>query len=103
MYLYCLLCQKWRNTGVQSIEDAKKFIAKWILGNKIQWTSNENIIEQNAFENMSSAKWRPFCSDQNVLTNTDSLTRIRLILGLRPANQRRRHKVTPSLIGWAQT
>ena len=26
-----------------------------------------------------------------------------LILGLRPANQRRRYKVTPSLIGWAQT
>ena len=26
-----------------------------------------------------------------------------LILGLRPANMRRRYKVTPSLIGWAQT
>ena len=26
-----------------------------------------------------------------------------LILGLRPANDRRRYKVTPSLIGWAQT
>ena len=26
----------------------------------------------------------------------------RLILGLHPANQRRRYKVTPSLIGWAQ-
>ena len=25
-----------------------------------------------------------------------------LILGLRPANERRRNKVTPSLIGWAQ-
>ena len=25
------------------------------------------------------------------------------ILGLRPANERRRYKVTPSLIGWAQT
>ena len=24
-------------------------------------------------------------------------------LGLRPANDRRRYKVTPSLIGWAQT
>ena len=23
--------------------------------------------------------------------------------GLRPANKRRRYKVTPSLIGWAQT
>ena len=27
----------------------------------------------------------------------------RLILGLRPANERRHYKVTPSLIGWAQT
>ena len=26
-----------------------------------------------------------------------------MILGLRPANERRRYKVTPSLIGWAQT
>ena len=26
-----------------------------------------------------------------------------LILGLRPDNERRRYKVTPSLIGWAQT
>ena len=25
------------------------------------------------------------------------------ILGLRPANERRRYKVTPSLIGWAHT
>ena len=26
-----------------------------------------------------------------------------LILGLCPANERRRYKVTPSLVGWAQT
>ena len=26
-----------------------------------------------------------------------------LILGLRLANERRRYKITPSLIGWAQT
>ena len=26
-----------------------------------------------------------------------------LTLGLRPANERRRYKVTPSFIGWAQT
>ena len=31
----------------------------------------------------------------------DSITR--LILGLRPANERRRYKVTPSLIVWTQT
>ena len=26
-----------------------------------------------------------------------------VFLGLHPANERRRYKVTPSLIGWAQT
>ena len=26
-----------------------------------------------------------------------------LILGLRPANERRRYKLIPSVIGWAQT
>ena len=31
------------------------------------------------------------------------LTQAGLILGLRPANERRRYKVTPSLIGWVQT
>ena len=34
---------------------------------------------------------------------TPSLIGWAQILGLRPANQRRRYKVTPSLIGWAQT
>ena len=29
--------------------------------------------------------------------------RSELILGLHPANDRRRYKVKPSLIGWAQT
>ena len=32
-----------------------------------------------------------------------SYGQLRLILGLRQANERRRYKVTPSLIGWAQT
>ena len=32
-----------------------------------------------------------------VITNTG------LILGLQPANERHRYKVTPSLIGWVQT
>ena len=30
-------------------------------------------------------------------------TSTELILGLRPANEGRRYRVTPSLIGWAQT
>ena len=31
------------------------------------------------------------------------ITNAGLILGLRPANERRRYTITPSLIGWAQT
>ena len=42
-------------------------------------------------------KWNP----SNSVPTSDTLSR--LILGLRPANDRRRYKVTPSLIGWAQT
>ena len=37
----------------------------------------------------------------NILTHM--LTISGLILGLRPANEKRRYKVTPSLIAWAQT
>ena len=41
----------------------------------------------------------------NLLTNTDMTSRQEpgLSLGLRQASERRRYKVTPSLIGWAQT
>ena len=37
------------------------------------------------------------CDYPGIIWNT------RLILGLHPANERRCYKVTPSLIGWAQT
>ena len=70
-----------------------------------------------------SMKWRSFCSKLNVLMHLISfgyhyllwlpswlfhfmcrhIKGIGLILGLRPANERRRYKVSPSLIGWAQT
>ena len=40
----------------------------------------------------------------NFLTNDDGPQRYSgLILGLHPANERRRYKVRPSLIGWVQT
>ena len=35
--------------------------------------------------------------------HAENQTIIGLILGLRPANERRCYKVTTSLIGWAQT
>ena len=63
---------------------------------------------------MSSAKWRPCCLGLNVLSGSPLVQAIAcylmaqvitsaMILGLRTANERRRYKVTPSLIGWAQT
>ena len=44
-------------------------------------------------------------SDSPFITNSDIYiyTYLGLILGLRPANERRRYFVTTSLIGWAQT
>ena len=42
------------------------------------------------------------CKTGNLIDDI-SLSNSGLILGLRPANERRRYKVTPSLIGWAPT
>ena len=44
-----------------------------------------------------------FITSDNKLGNCIDYYVTGLILGLRPANGRRRYKVTPSLIGWAQT
>ena len=43
-----------------------------------------------------------FYNVQNVGFRINYFDRAGMILGLRPANGRRRYKVTPSLIGWAQ-
>ena len=39
----------------------------------------------------------------DILLDEAVITWAGLILGLHPANERRRYKVTPSLIGWTQT
>ena len=57
---------------------------------------------------LQTPSWRylPLCPGVDVLKHTTLQTNTvvaGLILGLRPANERRRYKVTPSLIGWAQT
>ena len=39
----------------------------------------------------------------NGSTASDQSSNTGLILGVRPANERHCYKVTPSLIGWAQT
>ena len=54
---------------------------------------------------MSSVKCRPFCLGRNVSrwVSEGYTIYIKADRGLRPANERRRYIVTPSLIGWAQT
>ena len=58
---------------------------------------------------MSPWQWRPFCLGLNVLMiivyiiHFFQLFTSGMILGLHPASERRCYKVTPSLIGWAQT
>ena len=45
-----------------------------------------------------------FILHMQILQNSDFINTFPgLILSLRPANERRRYKVTPSLIGWVQT
>ena len=69
------------------------FIVSHIPGNKLQWKLNQNrklLVQGNAFENIACIWW--------------SLCIVSvLVVGLRPANERRHYKVTPSLIVWAQT
>ena len=57
-----------------------------------------------------SVKWRAFPCHDVIMNNCwcpgDTLRQTsvsRMILSLRPANEGRHYKVTPSLIGWAQT
>ena len=57
------------------------------------------IISQLAFDDL-----RPSAQDYCELSpSTVGIIITGLILGLFPAIERRRYKVTPSLIGWAQT
>ena len=47
--------------------------------------------------------WRQSNELDSVFPHILSDSNAGLILGLRPVNERRRYKVTQSLIGWAQT
>ena len=86
-------------------------IFDWTLRNKIQWNPSQNsfiFIPENEFENvvckMAAILSRPQCVDKHPSANESNTVPIsRLILGLRPANERQRYFVTTSLIGWVQT
>ena len=47
-------------------------------------------------------QYKPNISCARVIATSDGAN-VGLILGLRPANEKSRYKVTPYLIGWAQT
>ena len=72
------------------------------------------FIPENAFENavceMADILSRPQCAKfvdfryiSVYIHNDAGMEYNELILGLRPADERCRYQVTPSLIGWAQT
>ena len=74
------------------------------------WYSCDNTItsitEIAQFDKTPAMGRLPFSPDHKEIFTDSSLnnhTDTGLILGLCPANERRRYKVTPSLIGWAQT
>ena len=58
-------------------------------------------IRQSYCVNTLRQPWRQ--GEINWMSPGDTDMRLGLILRLRPANERRRYKLTPSLIGWAQT
>ena len=89
------------------------------LSRTICWTNSWVVgdlryHDTNVTSGKGQYKWSRKKLGQHTTCSTirfiDPITRIMtgieytgLILGLRPANERRRYKVTPSLIGWAQT
>ena len=63
----------------------------------IQAISDETLLHVSVYPSVSPQNTSPLTT-RAVLTTTSGL-----ILGLRPANERRRYSVTSSLIGWTQT
>ena len=64
------------------------------------FTNPLKYIVENAQKMFEKKSWK-----QNWPLSTEHMQYIMsgLILGLRPANERLRYKVTPSLIGWTKT
>ena len=64
-----------------------------LLGSVLLWLYNEFL--QNSYDLFTNILQGCFTGTGTIISG--------LILGLHPANERRRYKVTPSLIGWVQT
>ena len=126
-YMYRLVTCSAHGEHVRYMLNQCWVIVSWALCNRLSWIVNKNEIEQVSFKKvhlkMSSAKYWPFCSDLRmfklphlgrcvvVFVRDTCMYQANsyyskhedtgMILGLRPANERRRYIVT-SLIGWAQ-
>ena len=82
--------------SVKPLSEAMLPYCLWNPRNKLQWNFHQNttiFFEEKALK-YSSVKCFRFCPDVSGLHG--------LILGLYPANERRRYFVTTSLIGWLQ-
>ena len=89
----------WINDGTLSIRIIGTYFSEMLIG--ISTFSLKKLHLK-----ISSAQWRPGVLSRPQCFNTrcwEEECNAGLILGLRPANERRRYKVTPSLIGWART
>ena len=63
-------------------------------------SSHHNVMFMYPIYGLATRHYNEF---QSCLAKQPKRQYTELILGLRPANERRRYEVTPSLIGWAQT
>ena len=89
----------WMDAGLLSHGPLGAYFSDiWI---KIKYTTI--FIEENDFENVVCKLAATLFQSEVLRSGVKPCTYTRLILGLRPANERRHYKVTPSLIGWAQT
>ena len=61
------------------------------------------VLMRELFFDLDLISPQPSQAITNFIIDTALFTWAGLILGLRPANEIRRYKVTPSLIGWTQT
>ena len=89
----------WINDGILSIRTIGTYFSEMLIG--ISTFSLKKLHLK-----ISSARWRPGVLSRPQCFNTrcwEEECNAWLILGLRPANERRRYKVTPSLIGWGRT
>ena len=86
----------------------------WLVVYEVMWYSNLRVVSQEMIKvsitktclKITHFKLQPHLPGANELkAMASSCHKLHagLILGLHPANERHRYKVTPSLIGWAQS